>query len=554
MALLGLSTALVAITLLLVAAVPTAHAQAVTGNLAYATPIQTWPELAVREPGAAVLRRRLLNNNGGGGKVSFPQGVASGDPTSSSVIIWSRLHRTGRAPYVQATYVVSEDASLKTVAAKGSVYTSADVDWTLKVDVTGLKPYTKYYFQWHSNGRSSVIGETKTMPSRDADIDRARFGVVSCANIAFGYFSVYGKIADRKDELDAVLALGDWIYEYKNGHGLVNMLCTPWMLLTEGKTSAGLTMLLFKFLPVIAVADDHEVANNGYLYGAENHQPATEGSWSDRRANGIRAFYEYLPIRPTEGDDLRHMYRSFHFGNLLDLIMLDTRYIGREKQASPYDGLSLFSPTRTILGPYQQTWLDNELSASNARGASWRVIGQQVMFTPIAPNTFTFTGPLVGNPDQWDGYVANRDRLLKYLKNNGIRNNVILSGDIHSAWANDVSLNDFDPSAYNATTGAGSLAVEYVSSSVTSPFLPYTPAGKALQQIAEASVYNTMHTVKFVNLFDKGFLYLDISKERSKGHWVFVKNNNLTDGGGEVNSPSAFASLYNTDRLIPVPV
>lgn len=441
----------------------------------------------------------------------FYHGVASGDPMSDRVIIWTRVtpDSTHTGGPIAVSWKMATDTSFNNVVANGSVLTDASKDYTVKVDVTGLQAAKFYYYEFTAFGKNSITGRTRTAPSGDAD--SCRFAIVSCANYEAGFFNVYKVIKNRND-IDAVIALGDYIYEYETGGYAPNATANrTWepaneiLTLTDYRTRYSSYHLdedlrkLHQQFPFIVVWDDHESANDAWMDGAQNHQ-SNEGSWAIRKNNAKQAFFEWLPIRQTgPQNDPYQIFRNIQYGDLLELIMLDTRLHGREQQAGT-TGSTVTNPNRQMLGTDQFTWLGNRLSNSNAR---WKILAQQVMMAPLQVGGTAFNG------DQWDGYPAERTRVYNHIIQNDIKNVVVLTGDIHSSWANDLPT-----ASYNSSTGAGSLGVEFVTPSVTSPGLNL-PGGAAAIQLANSHI-------KFCNLNQKGFILLDVNKNRTQADWFFV--------------------------------
>lgn len=441
----------------------------------------------------------------------FYHGVASGDPMSDRVIIWTRVtpDSTHNGGPILVSWKMATDTSIQNIVASGSTLTDASKDYTVKVDVTGLQPSKFYFYEFTALGKNSVVGRTRTAPSGDAD--SVRFAVVSCANYEAGFFNVYKVIKNRND-IDAVICLGDYIYEYETGGYAPNANANrTWepaneiLTLTDYRTRYSTYHLdedlrkLHQQFPFIVVWDDHESANDSWKDGAQNHQP-NEGSWAIRKSNAKQAFFEWLPIRQTgPQNDPYQIFRNIQYGDLLELIMLDTRLHGRDQQAGT-TGSIVNDPNRQLLGTDQFTWLGNRLSNTNAR---WKILAQQVMMAPLQVGGTAFNG------DQWDGYPAERTRVYNHIIQNNINNVVVITGDIHSSWGNDLPL----PS-YNSSTGAGSVGVEFVTPSVTSPGLNL-PGGASLVQLANSHV-------KFCNLNQKGFILLDVNKNRTQADWFFV--------------------------------
>ncbi|MCX6139921.1 MAG: alkaline phosphatase D family protein, partial [Candidatus Kapabacteria bacterium] len=327
----------------------------------------------------------------------FYHGVASGDPLSDRVIIWTRVTPENGATSVDVRYTVATDTGLINVVRSGQVATSSERDYTVKIDVVGLQPGTVYYYGFSAFDRHSLTGRTRT--TKQSDVDHVRLAVVSCSNYPAGFFNAYGRIADRND-LDAILHLGDYIYEYDADTASYGGLTgkrlgrshepdAELITLTDYRTRYSQYHLDPDLIrahqqhPMIHIWDDHESANDSYTDGAENHQP-NEGEWSVRKAISKRVCYEWLPTRENPENVL---YRGFSFGSLVDLFMLDTRLDGRDKQVNNVgEGApqaskdSLNNPDRRIISAAQYSWLTDELKQSSS---TWRLIGNQVMFSPI---------------------------------------------------------------------------------------------------------------------------------------------------------------------------
>jgi len=456
------------------------------------------------------------------GDSPFRHGVASGDPLADAVILWTRVTLAEPAPGsgasaaplpVPVEWRLALDAELEQVVAQGTSVTDGSVDHTVHVDATGLDSDTTYYFQFRALGLTSSRGRTKTLPA--GSLARMRLGVVSCANYPGGFFNVYGLLAAA--DVDLVLHLGDYIYEYPDlqfGAGApIGRAPDPAREIVslddyrrrhaQYKTDADLQEV-HRQHPFIAVWDDHEVANDAYQTGAQNHQ-ADEGDYQTRKQSALQAYLEWMPIRASRTPEI--LYRSFACGDLLDLVFLDTRHVGRDAQVDRCDPAQLDDPARQLLGPAQEAWLGEQLRVSQARGARWRLIAQQVIFAPRAR-----LGGCVQSSDSWDGYGASRTRVLDALERDGIDNVVVLSGDAHSSWGIDVARDPFDPSAYDPDTGRGSLLVEFVTPAVSSP-APDTP---------EQSILATHPHVKFTEQFRQGYLLIDVTVERTLAEWHLV--------------------------------
>lgn len=431
----------------------------------------------------------------------FYHGVASGDPAPDRVIIWTRL--TPDEPGEKLiSWRMATDTNMLNIITSGSTNTNETKDYTVQVDVSGLQANTWYYYEFQYDSRRSLIGRTKTAPV--GPINQVRMAVVSCADYQNGFYNAYRNIAQRND-VDVVVHLGDYIYEYGASSSLGREHEPPneTITLDDYRTRYSHYRLdpdlryLHQQFPFICVWDDHESANNAWVGGAQNHTPGTEGDWFERKINSVKAHEEWLPIRKPDPNDPLRIFRKISYGNLMDLLMLDTRLFGREEQGQGN------ANTRQLLGDEQFNWLINELQTSQAQ---WKIIGQQVMMAPL------LAFGVVVNNDQWDGYPGERLALLQAILNNNINNVVILTGDIHTAWANDVPFGSYNNSNPNAVTG--SAAVEFVTTSITSQSLPL-PLPLTLIQ-------SQNRHVRWADFTQKGFYILDINEERVQCDYVFV--------------------------------
>ena len=470
---------------------------------------------------------------------AFQHGVASGDPLADRVILWTRVTPTTARPAVVVNYVIATDPALTQVVQRGVAKTHPGRDYTVKVDAAGLKPATTYYYQFRAEGTASPVGRTKTLPT--TGVQSLRMAVVSCSNHAYGYFNAYARIAARAD-LDLVMHLGDYLYEY--GAGQYGSVRTPepaheMVTLTDYRMRHAQykrdadSQAMHRQHPLIAIWDDHEITNDAWKDGAQNHQPATEGDWQARLAAGLQAYFEWMPVRPQDTANLRDNHRGFAYGDLAELLMLEERVSARSKQLTTATHATAFGPgfvttdpgygdpARTLLGDTQEAWLVNRLRATPAQ---WKLLGQGVMFAQLkAPgaNQATDPGLYYINGDQWDGYEPARNRLYAAIQgdaaNAAVNNLVVLTGDIHSSWAADLHPNPYNPAVYNKTTGAGSLGVEFVGTSVSSPGIDSDTSGS----IAGAIKFYNPH-FKYVQLTRRGYMLIDVNRDRVVGEWWYV--------------------------------
>ncbi|MFJ3812997.1 alkaline phosphatase D family protein [Streptomyces sp. NPDC090056] len=480
----------------------------------------------------------------GTGAPAFLHGVASGDPLPDGVLLWTRVTPvpeavpgSGLGPDVRVGWEVAEDRGFARTVASGTTTAGAATDHTVKADVRGLHPATSYWFRFTVDGVVSPAARTRTAPAADAAAPGVRFGVVSCANWEAGYFSAYRHLAARAD-LDAVLHLGDYLYEYASGaypeakytvraheprHEIVS-LADYRARHGKYKTDPDLRALHAAH-PVIAIWDDHEFANDAWTGGAENHTPGAEGAWAARVAAAKQAYFEWMPVRAsTEGT----VFRRLRFGRLADLHLLDLRSF-RSAQAKTGSG-TVDDPERSITGRAQLDWLKAGLAGSDA---TWQLVGTSVMISPVAfgalpAHLLEPLAELMGLPkeglavnvDQWDGYTDDRKELLAHLTSRGVRNTVFLTGDIHMAWANDVPVK---AATYPLSASA---ATEFVVTSVTSDNLDdlLHVAPGTLSAVAATAVKAANRHVKWVDMDHHGYGVLDVTAARSQMDYYTVSD------------------------------
>jgi len=482
----------------------------------------------------------------------FYHGVASGDPLADRVIIWTRVTPENNETTIDVQWRVATDIEFTNVVLQGATTTDATVDYTVKVDAIGLNPATTYYYHFFALERSSIIGRTRTAPSADAD--QLRFAITSCSNYQAGYFNAYKKIAQRQD-LDAVIHLGDYIYEYGSGPGTygysaerpdrANEPSNEIISLVDYRTRYSLYRLdpdlraVHQQHPFITIWDDHESTNDSYKDGAENHNDG-EGEWEDRKAISKQVYFEWLPIRNHPDNKIS---RTLDYGNLATIINLDTRLEGRELQIDDVNDPELYNVNRTMLGEPQRDWFFDELSNSTAK---WKIVSNQVMLAEF--NLGWASGGLGLGGDElessfldiWDGYPAERDKILDHIQDNNINDVVFLTGDIHTSFSYDVSKRPTDnhPDAdnqdfmvdYDPNTGNGSIAVEFVGPSVTSDNFDevLTAAGSAYiaSGINQSSVANGFSNpnphMKYTNLNDHGYYILDLTNTKAQADYYFI--------------------------------
>lgn len=473
----------------------------------------------------------------------FQHGVASGDPYANSVLLWTRVTShpddyagRNRGTNTTVRWDIAKDADFRQVVASGEVTATPATDMTVKPEAGGLQPYTEYFYRFTVvdgayAGQVSPVARTKTAPASGQMVPDLRLALFSCSNWEAGYFSAYRDMSQRGD-IDAALCVGDYIYEYKQGEytgktGAVrdHLPANEIQTLQDYReryaqyhTDADL-QAAHAACPWIVTWDDHESANDSWSGGAQNHDPETEGDWTTRRNAAMQAYLEWLPIRATAMSEGGHLYRSISFGQLAELNMLDLRTY--RNQPTPGVRISeVDNPDRSIMGSEQFGWLAGRLETSQAQ---WNLIGNSVMISPILippldPKSTEAVTQLLGLPengipynmDQWDGFTAERHRLLSLLRDKGINNAVFLTGDIHSSWACDV------PVVAGEYPASGATAVEIVCTSVTSSNIDdilKLPENNPLSLAVETAFTGLNRHVKYLNFDAHGYNVVQITPE-----------------------------------------
>ncbi|MES3029241.1 MAG: alkaline phosphatase D family protein [Pseudomonadota bacterium] len=496
------------------------------------------------------------------GRVAFQHGVASGDPLADRVILWTRITPAGAATGDIAYRWRLNPVDRRAGGAKcGQGTTSAGRDWTVKVDVGGLDAGRAYTFEFESNGVTSPMGRTRTLPSGPTkDVVLA---VASCSLYPNGYFNAYEAIANLP-RVDAILHLGDYIYEYGGpdsygmnsavaverphdpNHEIVS-LADYRRRHAQYKSDPQLQAAHAR-APWIVVWDDHETANDSYEHGAQNHQPETEGDWSERKARAIKAYYEWMPIREPTGGGFA-INRAFQFGDLMSLFMVETRLTARDQQLNydrdlPAPGgpaevaafkVKLNDPSRRMMGRPQEAWLAAGLKDSVKSGRTWQVLGNEVVMGRLmAPSLKKELGEarlaqimatespgsqkrlerlerlsqmnLPYGLDMWDGYPADRERVYDAVKAAGARA-IVLSGDSHAFWANEL----------HDAKGVR-VAAEFGTTGITSP-----GAGDTIKAFSVGEVFASANTeVVFSDQAAKGFVLLSLTRDEAKAELMAV--------------------------------
>ena len=512
-------------------------------------------------------------------QVNFEHGVASGDPLQDRVILWTRLTPNDSSARLQVTWEIALDDQFKQIIKTDKVTTAKAQDFTVKVDATNLKPDQRYFYRFSFGNKFSPVGQTKTLPINPTKVS---FAVCSCANYPAGYFYVYREMA--KQDVDVVIHLGDYIFEYgQGGYATEDAVKLGRTLAADNnqeiiklddyrkryalyRKDKDLQTLHHRH-PFIVIWDDHELANDTWRDGAENHQ-ANEGSFLDRKLAALQAYFEWMPIRPISANDHLNIYRQFDFGTLVQLTMLDTRILARDKQLEYTDYITasgmdfqrfqtdLTNQNRTLMGYTQREWLQQKLAQSNA---TWNVLGQQVLMGKIlipaellVPLSAVLGGNatqevlnqintmimelvqlkirvLQGDPtltaiekarlttvapynlDAWDGYYAEREILYGTLKalNKKV---VVLAGDTHNAWSSEL---------YSQT--GDFVGVELATSSVSSPGIEkYLNIPVEQLQQFEMAFTTLIDELDYTNLNQRGYLNVSFTATQVQADWIYV--------------------------------
>ncbi|MEO4108254.1 alkaline phosphatase D family protein [Acinetobacter pittii] len=512
-------------------------------------------------------------------QADFLHGVASGDPLQDKVILWTRLTPVDLNARLRVTWEIAIDDQFKQNLKTGTVQTNKTDDFTVKVDAAGLQAGMTYYYRFRFGSKVSPVGQTKTLP---VTTNKVSFAVCSCSNYPAGYFYVYREMA--KQNVDVLIHLGDYIYEYgadgyatedaaKLGRTLPSDNNKEIIKLDDYRKRYALyrqdkdLQAVHQRHPFIVIWDDHELANDTWRDGAENHQD-NEGSFSDRKLAALQAYFEWMPIRPVSNTDHLNIYRQFNFGSLVQLTMLDTRIIARDKQleytnyitSSGLDAqkfqTDLTDPKRTLMGYTQRDWLVDKLKQSTA---TWNVIGQQVLMSKMwipaellaslgqitsggtSPDTLAKMNAQItelvtlklrleqGDPtltiqekarvttlvpynlDAWDGYYTEREFLYAKLAEFN-KKIIVLAGDTHNAWT-----------SYLYSQKGEYVGVELATSSVSSPGLEkYLSIPLAQLQQFEFAFTTLIDELAYCNLNQRGYLMVILDDKQVLSDWIFV--------------------------------
>lgn len=492
-------------------------------------------------PGGQLAAQLLVEANG------FTHGVASGEPGPDSVLLWTRYVPAGGGP-VKLVVELSESRDFGKIVGGGQMVTGPWRDHTAKITVDGLKPNSWYHYRFVApNGSVSAIGRTRTLPV--GRTGKFNIAVFSCANLGFGYFNAYGHAAARTD-IDLVLHLGDYLYEYARGgydggSELVKRIFPETEILNLAdyrlryasyRADPDLQALHAAF-PMIPNTDDHEGANDSWEGGAQNHQPDKEGDWTQRKIAAMQVWREWMPVGEQP-------WKTYDIGDLATYFRTDTRMVARSR---PNDygeilrapdmtaALTAFrdgpwqDPAATMMGTEQESWLSHAFQTAKRERKTWHLlgVGTNIGYNSTPPDSLEWLNPLapdrvrnyfkagiaagkVGLPynlDNWGGYPAAKARLLKAAQA-ADANLVAVTGDSHNSWAFDLA-QDGKPAG-----------VEFGGQSVTSPGIEAaTPRDP--QTIAKSLIANSKE-LRWADTSNRGYMYLSLTPEAATNEWVFM--------------------------------
>jgi alkaline phosphatase D len=477
----------------------------------------------------------------------FTLGVASGDPDDTSVVLWTRLAPRPLEPdggmpreAVNVVWEVASDESLRRIVASGTATATPALGHSVHVEVPGLAPDRWYWYRFRAGDAVSPIGRTRTFPPAGALPDRLRFAVTSCQNYEQGLYTAYAQMA--QDDLDLVCHLGDYIYESAAGRkGKVRTHVGPeleslddYRIRHAQYRADPLLHGMHAVCPWIVTWDDHEVANN-YAGAIPEKVGVDPVAFLEQRANAYQAYYESLPLRATSrprGPDMR-LYRRARFGELADFLVLDTRQY-RDDQPNDDRRSTLnaeaLDPARTLLGRRQKSWLCGELVRSTAR---WNVLAQQVMMGLVGRRTGS--AEFGYSMDQWPGYAAERAALLRFVRDRRIANPVVLTGDIHSNWVNELRVDDRNPEE-------PVVATEFVATSLSS-------GGNGLERPKSLDqILADNPGVRFHN-GERGYIRCVVTPQEWRSDFMVVDD--VERPGGTTFARTAFVVTAGDPRVAP---
>jgi alkaline phosphatase D len=475
----------------------------------------------------------------------FTFGVASGDPDHESVILWTRLAPKPLEPGggmpkapVEVHWEIAEDSSFKKIVQSGKINATPELGHSVHIEPRGLKPDHWYSYRFKSGDATSPIGRTRTMPAPDASPDKLRFAVTSCQNFEAGLFTAYQQMV--KDKPDLVFHLGDYIYEYASGrNGKVRTHLGPeiesldqYRIRYAQYRSDKDLQAMHAACPWFVTWDDHEFDNNCANDISEQKNVDT-AKFLIRRANAYQAYYEMMPLRTSSlpvGPNMT-LYRKGSFGTLAEFFILDTRQYRSDQpnndRKSPLNAAAT-NPRNTLLGETQRKWLFDSMSASKG---TWNILAQQVMMA-LADRS-SAKAPANYSMDQWPGYAHERAALLKHIQDHKITNPVVLTGDIHSNWANELRIDDFKQEQ-------AIIASEFVTTSLSS-------GGNGSATIKGLDEYLGRNPCTKFHNRERGYIMCDVTAKTYTADYKVIDE--VLKPGGKTTSRAKFTVEAGTPKI-----
>lgn len=519
----------------------------------------------------------------------FPHGVASGDPTHNSVVIWSRVNplsgdkNSGRT--IRVKWEVSTSPDFNSLTQSGHLSTDSAKDFSIKIEVNHLTPSAQYFYRFIADDVTSETGRTRTLPT--GSLDKLTIAIASCSNYPFGYFNAYEVIA-ADSEIDFVLHLGDYIYEYgADGYGgavgdTINRRHQPaheTLTLDDYRQrhaqykSDVASRMMHAAHPLIPTWDDHESANNPYIEGAQNHQD-NEGDWKTRREASLQAYFEWMPIRdPLNNHDRKKLWRHFQFGDLASLVTLETRHTGRGVQVDYSEHLPAINNDKDlsefkdrVLNDKRRTMLSDEMNhflakaLATASKSRWQLIGNQIpMAKTHVPDLTEFLNweelQTEGNPiaeelsqmkklgdldlplytDTWDGYPMAREAFYKLCRDQKRNDLLVLTGDSHSFWLNELATQNGIPMGFELGTAG-----------ITSPG-DFEGLGEQLAADVDQLLMGHNRQVLWTHGRARGFIKLTLTQEKAIADYITVSH--ILDRRFDTNRLKRVEFAHVDDRI-----
>lgn len=452
----------------------------------------------------------------------FYHGVASGDPLSDRVIIWTRVTPSDSLYYpVSVKYYVSASPDFSSIIRQGTVITDTSKDYTVKIDVDGLQADTYYYYYFEALGKNSLTGRTKT--TANGTYSNLKLVLLTGSDYRRGYFNSLARLSERND-IDLIFHSGDYIYE--QGGGPSDRLHEPdaeIYRLQDYRTRISQyrldTMLMrcHQLYPWVIIWDDHDVVVDALRDTSYRHDATSFGLYKDRKNAAVKAFREWMPVR----DDTASYYKNWRktsFGNLADFYAVDVRLYDRDRFADDIFDTIYNHPDAKIIGPEQMDWLTSEMSGSQAQ---WKIVGGGLMFSQLKVASV----PLV--LENWDGYPYERNKIFDCIEQHNVDNTIFLSGDFHCSFACDVARTPYNILNYNPLNGNGSLAVEFLPPALASDNFDEGNdygLGASNATLAANLIKSVNPHIKYVDLTGQGYVLLDITPQRAQGEFWFSQN------------------------------